>query len=253
MTLPFKHEVTKPGSARLPPADGHWCADSVKVDLGQWVPAPLRSCSCLPTLDECEMPPRRVSAKDSASRTALLDATEEIMLEEGYAAVSSRRVATRAGLDSAVVYYYFGTMDDLFIEVFRRSSERSFQRREEVLASSQPLWGLWEVSQDETDTALLLEFYALANHRKVIRAEISSGSERFRRRQIEMVAKGLKRGRADPEESSPEALVILVNGMANYLHLQISFGNTLGHTKATRMVESLIRRVEGDRLASDDC
>jgi AcrR family transcriptional regulator len=193
------------------------------------------------------MPPRRSSATDTVSRTALLDATEEIMLEEGYAAVSSRRVAARARLDSAVVYYYFRTMDDLFIEVFRRSEERAFRRREEALASSQPLWGLWEVSQDQIDTALFLEFYALANHRKAIRAEISSGSERFRVRQIEMLSKALKRHPAYPENWSPEGLVVLVNGVANYLQLQIAFGNTLGHSKAIRMIEGLIRQVEGDR------
>jgi hypothetical protein len=138
-------------------------------------------------------------------------------------------------------------MDDLFLEVFRRGSERAYRRREEALASSQPLWGLWEASQDQVDTALLLEFYALANHRKVIRAEISAASERFRRTEIEMISKALKGRRANPKTWSPEGLVVLVNGMANYLQLQNAFGNTLGHSKAIRMIEDVIRQVEGDR------
>ena len=41
---------------------------------------------------------RRIGAEDSKSRAALLDATEQIMVEEGYAAVSSRRIAQRAEL-----------------------------------------------------------------------------------------------------------------------------------------------------------
>ena len=43
--------------------------------------------------------------------------------EEGYAAVTSRRVADAAGLKPQLVHYYFRTMEDLFLEVFRRRAE----------------------------------------------------------------------------------------------------------------------------------
>ena len=56
-------------------------------------------------------------------RGALLDAAEQLMLEEGYAAVTSRRVAAQAGLKPQLVHYYFRTMDDLFLAVFRRRAE----------------------------------------------------------------------------------------------------------------------------------
>src|SRR5262245_22705522 len=59
--------------------------------------------------------PRRSKVEDSAARTALLDAAEAIMVEDGYAAVSIRRIASQAGLNSALVYYYFDTMDGLFV------------------------------------------------------------------------------------------------------------------------------------------
>ena len=42
--------------------------------------------------------PRRIGAPDAKNRTVLLDAAESLMLEEGYAAVTSRRVAAQAGL-----------------------------------------------------------------------------------------------------------------------------------------------------------
>ena len=72
------------------------------------------------------MAARRGSAEET--RTALLDAAQEIMLEDGYAAVTTRRIATKAGVNSALVYYYFDTMDDLFIELFRRGADRSLER-----------------------------------------------------------------------------------------------------------------------------
>ena len=42
-----------------------------------------------------------------------MDAAEQLLLEEGYAAVTSRRVGARAGLKPQLVHYYFRTMDDL--------------------------------------------------------------------------------------------------------------------------------------------
>ena len=90
---------------------------------------------------------RRKSNNDSATRTALLDAAEALMLEEGYAAVTSRRIAGRAGVPNAI-HYYFETMDELFIELFRRGASRSLARQEEVLASPQPLWAFWDLLLD---------------------------------------------------------------------------------------------------------
>ena len=66
-------------------------------------------------------PGRTADRENSATRAALLDAAEQIMVEEGYAGVSTRRLAARAGANSALVYYYFGNMDNLFVELFRRA------------------------------------------------------------------------------------------------------------------------------------
>ncbi|EUA30299.1 bacterial regulatory s, tetR family protein [Mycobacterium xenopi 4042] len=59
----------------------------------------------------------------------LLDAAEQLMLEEGYAAVTSRRVAQKAALKPQLVHYYFRTMDDLFLAAFRRRAEEGFACR----------------------------------------------------------------------------------------------------------------------------
>src|SRR6516225_639477 len=102
------------------------------------------------------------------------------MLESGYAAVSSRRVAARAGLKPQLVHYYFRTMDDLFLALFRSRTDGGLERHAEALASDRPLRALWEVSRDPEGTALIMEFSALANHRKVIAAEIQRYGDRLR-------------------------------------------------------------------------
>ena len=55
----------------------------------------------------------------AGARLRLIEATVQIMHDEGYAAATSRRVAAKAGVKQALVYYYFPTMDDLFLEVLK--------------------------------------------------------------------------------------------------------------------------------------
>ena len=82
--------------------------------------------------------PKRIG-RDSATRKALIQATAQIMLEEGYAAATSRRVAAKAGVKPALVHYYFPSMDDLFLAVLRAGAEVNLDRQREALADDQPL------------------------------------------------------------------------------------------------------------------
>src|SRR3984885_3650882 len=122
---------------------------------------------------------RRLGSPEAKNRQVLLDAAEQLMLAEGYAAVTARRVASQAGLKYQLVHYYFRTMDDLFLALFRQRAEEGLERQRQALTSAQPLWALWDLSRDPRGTALTMEFVALANHRKAIRAEIRAVSERF--------------------------------------------------------------------------
>ena len=127
---------------------------------------------------------RRIAGPQAKNRAVLLDAAERLLLTEGYAAVTSRRVAAEAGLKPQLVHYYFATMDDLYLAVFRRRAEEGLVRQAAALASDDPLRALWEFSLDDAGTALTYEFVALANHRKEIRSEIARYAERFRTMQV---------------------------------------------------------------------
>jgi AcrR family transcriptional regulator len=47
----------------------------------------------------------RPRVRREATREALIEATAQIMLGEGYAAATSRRVAAKAGVKPALVHY----------------------------------------------------------------------------------------------------------------------------------------------------
>ena len=67
--------------------------------------------------------PRRVRRERSETIALIFATTRQLMLDEGYAAVTTRRVAKDAGLTSALVHYYFPTTDDLLVALYRKASE----------------------------------------------------------------------------------------------------------------------------------
>jgi AcrR family transcriptional regulator len=187
---------------------------------------------------------RRIGAEDSETRAALLDATEQLMLEEGYAAVSSRHIAQKAGLKPQLVHYYFRTMDDLFLAAFRRRAEQGLERQAQAMGSAQPLRALWQLSDDSTGTALMMEFAALANHRKSIRSEIARYGELFRTRQAEVVAQVMEVHGIDTELFSPLMVMVLITGVSQLLVMEDALGMTTGHAEARSVVERYLEQFE---------
>ena len=71
-------------------------------------------------------------------RDLILDAAELIFADEGFAGSKMRDIANRAGVNQALIRYYFGSKEDLFDEVYRRRGALLSGRRhvllDEVLA-----------------------------------------------------------------------------------------------------------------------
>jgi AcrR family transcriptional regulator len=166
------------------------------------------------------------------------------MLEEGYAAVTSRRLAAKAGLKPQLVHYYFRTMDDLFLAVFRRRAEDNMARVEAAITLDGSLKVLWQLNADPRGAKFNIEFVALANHRKEIRTEIARYAERFRAAQLEalsaaMVALGIPEG-----EFPPIVALLMMTGLSQVLALEEALGVTAGHDTTRAFVERAIASLD---------
>lgn len=195
---------------------------------------------------------RRLGAPDAKNRVVLLDAAEALMRDEGYAAVTSRRVADKAGLKPQLVHYYFRTMDDLFLELFRRRAELMQHYHELALMQPQPLWALWELNTDPAGTGMTMEFIALANHRKVLRAEIARFAELFRHEQVRCFTAAMERYDVPFEEFTPTVLMVLMTGATQVLVQEELLGMTVGHQETAEFAERWLTYLEGPRALSDD-
>jgi AcrR family transcriptional regulator len=174
----------------------------------------------------------------------LIDATIHIMIEEGYAAATSRRVAAEAGVKPALVHYYFPTMDALYLAVFRRGAAAYLERQQNALASDRPLHAFWETLTEPKDTRLLLEFMGLANHRKEIRAEIAAWSERWREQQTTALNFIVREHGIDTYEFPPAGLAVVITSIGRSLILEQGLGAKGGHDEAIALVNRFLERFE---------
>ena len=188
--------------------------------------------------------------KDAGARERLMEATAQIMRDEGYAAATSRRVAARAGVRSALVYYYFPTMDDLFLAVLRSGSEASLAKMRQTLTAEEPLRALWEINTDSRWSGLYTEFVALANHRKVIGAELKAYAERVRDIETAAATVALRARGVDLGEFPPVAISMLVAQIARSLCNESAIGMTEGHRELRELVERYLNRLSDKRTVA---
>lgn len=186
---------------------------------------------------------RRTGTEGSKTRLQLLDATERLMLDEGYAAVSSRRVASALGVTSALVHYYFPGLDDLFVAVFRRRADEELARQSRVLASKDSLAELFALGGERSSMPLMQEFMALANHRKVIQGEIARYAEQFRTLQVDAVVSRLG-DRTLPGDMPPVALVVLATAVERILVMEHAVGIDTGHAETLEVVQRYLQALE---------
>lgn len=175
----------------------------------------------------------------------MLNSVELLMLEDGYASVTYRSVAARAGVTAGLVQYYFPSLDDLFNAAVRRRADQNIDRLHKALASRprQPLRVLWEFSRDEAATTLVMEYMALANHRKAVSPVIAEALTAVREVQLAALQEYAKKRDVDPA-----VLTFVVNGVPKMIGLEASIGVTATHANVVAAWEQYLDQVEPTNL-----
>jgi AcrR family transcriptional regulator len=75
-----------------------------------------------------------VSARGEETRDRIVEAALETVGEEGFAETTARAIARRGGFNQALIFYHFGSVDDLLLEAFGRVSARNVERYREGVA-----------------------------------------------------------------------------------------------------------------------
>ena len=85
------------------------------------------------------------SRRETAT-TALFDAAERLLVEDGYAGLTTRRVAAEAGVNHGLVHYYFGSMEELLLQVLERFTDRLIDRQTAMYEADVPFLEKWRTA-----------------------------------------------------------------------------------------------------------
>jgi len=174
-----------------------------------------------------------------------MDGVERVMIDEGYASLTARRVAGSVGLRHQIVYYYFLTMEDLIVASFRRRAAQVIMRVEEAIAQPEPLKALWAVHAEPAHAALTVEYLALANHNEAIRRETVNFGERMRRVGLDCVAARLGVPVDGSGVISASALTLALSSLGAILGMEAAIGINGGHHELHALVVWCVDRLQG--------
>lgn len=186
---------------------------------------------------------RRMGPEGSENWHAMLDGAEAILREEGHAALTSRRVAERIAVKQRLVYYYFRTMDELVISLFRRMADRELARLNAAAADLRPLRALWDINLNSTDSRLIAEFMALANRIEGLKHEVVSFIIAAREIEVDVLSTAMKKA---PQVSNmgPTGLSLTISSLALLLSHENQLGVTTGHAEILAALDTLLDQLE---------
>jgi AcrR family transcriptional regulator len=82
------------------------------------------------------------------THTLILDAARSRLLADGYAGLSTRKVAEEAGVPLSQLHYHFGSKQGLILALFEEENEQRLERQRSMYAEDVPLWQRYERACD---------------------------------------------------------------------------------------------------------
>ncbi len=194
--------------------------------------------------------PAGVSEARGRVTEALLDAAERLLVEHGYAGITSRALAAEAGVNNGLVHYYFGSMEEVLVQVLERFTERLILRQRAMYAGSGSFLEKWRTAwryQDDDLRAgyskIWLELQALAWNHPELRERIAHVDAEWRAVLSEAIGRALEEyGVADT--FPPDAVVALLMTFAQGFALERLTGVTEGHAELLGWIDAWLQSLE---------
>ena len=181
--------------------------------------------------------------------TALLDAAERLLVREGHARLSTRRLAEEAQVNHGLVHYYFGSMEELLMQVLERFTAALIVRQRELYASDGPFlekWReAWRYHEDDLEAGyprVWFELQAMAWSEPRMRDRLFAINEEWRA--VLADAFGRARGEFAFELPPTDALVALVMMLAQGAQLERLLGIDQGHDALLTWIDNWLAKGE---------
>ena len=179
---------------------------------------------------------------------AFLDAAERLLVEIGYAAITTRRLAREAGANQGLVHYYFGSMENLLVRVLERFTERLIVRQRAMYAADQPFLEKWRQAMGYLDEdfasgyqKVWYELQAMAWNKPELRERIAHVTVEWR----EVLEEAFEQARREHGIEMPVgALAVLVAAFNQGLILERLSGIDSGHRELLDWIDAWLEESE---------
>jgi AcrR family transcriptional regulator len=203
---------------------------------------------------------QQAGVKEGRAETeaAFLDAAERLLIEVGYAQISTRRLAEEAGANAGLVHYYFGSMEEVFVRALERFTERLIARQRAMYAAESPFIEKWRTAMGYLDEDLAAgypkiwhELQALGWNRPDIRERVARVNAEWRAVLRAAFGQAHAEYGLDEAEFPLEAIVSLVMTFNVGMELERLSGISDGHRELLEWVDAWLQRLEDGRTDKD--
>jgi len=197
-----------------------------------------------------------VSPARNETMEAFLDAAERLLVSVGYAGVSARRLAEEAGANHGLVHYYFGSMEELFLRVLERFTERLIQRQRAMYAAEESFIKKWRTAmrylEDDLEAGypkVWLELQAMAWNRPELRERVARVNAEWRAVLTEAFTAAMKEYGLERRRFPVEAVVSLVITCNEGIMLERLSGVSDGQAELLRAIDRWLQALEREKEA----
>jgi AcrR family transcriptional regulator len=184
------------------------------------------------------------ATRPEAKTDVILDAAERLLVEVGYARITTRALASEAGVNHGLVHYYFSSIENVFVEVLERFTARLLERQRSMYAADRPFAEKWRLAMRYLDDdfesgyqKVWLELQALAWNRPELRTRVAQVTHEWR----EVLSEALEQARREHGLDLPAgALVALVATFNQGIILERLSGIDDGHGELLAWIDGLL-------------
>ena len=189
-------------------------------------------------------PMQAVSPSRARAVEAFLDAAERLLIDVGHGGITTRRLASEAGLNQGLVHYYFGSLNEVLLQALQRFTARLIERQRAMYEADVPFIEKWRRAMEylEQDLAagypkILLELQALGWNRPEIRERLARVNAEWRAVLTESFRKAVDEYGLEPAEFPLDALVSLVMTFNQGIELERLSGISQGHEELLAWID----------------
>ena len=175
---------------------------------------------------------------------AFLDAAERLLVREGAAGISTRRLAAEAEQNHGLVHYYFGSVDELLLQTLERFTNRILERQRAMYETDAPFVEKWRtaIAFIEEDLAagypkVLAELEALAWNRPGMRERLHGVNDSWRTVLSEALSRAIDEYGLDDSRFTAEAWATLVMQFNKGLLQERLIGFDRGHAELLAAID----------------